>query len=165
MQLQQPCSYVKQQLSIRTQGKTLWDAMLDMYERYGYYQDHVESITLKGIEGLEKIKNVLETLRNEPLTKIGDYTVLKARDYQKDTIVDLKTKEVTPTGLPKSNVLYYELNDDAWVCIRPSGTEPKVKFYIGVKGTSMEDSLGKIKEFRTDDARYCTKVDLIAKNH
>ena len=129
----------------KTQGKTLWDAMLDMYERYGYYQDHVESITLKGIEGLEKIKNVLETLRNEPLTKIGDYTVLKARDYQKDTIVDLKTKEVTPTGLPKSNVLYYELNDDAWVCIRPSGTEPKVKFYIGVKGTSMEDSLEKSK--------------------
>ena len=129
----------------KTQGKTLWDAMLDMYERYGYYQDHVESITLKGIEGLEKIKNVLETLRNEPLTKIGDYTVLKARDYQKDTIVDLKTKEVTPTGLPKSNVLYYELNDNAWLCIRPSGTEPKVKFYIGVKGTSMEDSLEKSK--------------------
>ncbi|MDE6903571.1 MAG: phospho-sugar mutase [Lachnospiraceae bacterium] len=129
----------------KTQGKTLWDAMLDMYERYGYYQDHVESITLKGIEGLEKIKNVLETLRKEPPKTIGDYQVLKVRDYQKDTITDTASGDVKPTGLPKSNVLYYELNDDAWVCVRPSGTEPKVKFYIGVKGNSMEDSLGKSK--------------------
>lgn len=127
----------------KTKGKTLWDAMLDMYERYGYYQDHVESITLKGIEGLEKIKNVLETLRKEPPKVIGDYQVLKVRDYQKDTVVDVSTGKTEPTGLPKSNVLYYELNDDAWVCVRPSGTEPKVKFYIGVKGTTMEDSLEK----------------------
>lgn len=129
----------------KTKGKTLWDAMLDMYERYGYYQDHVESITLKGIEGLEKIKNVLETLRKEPPKTIGDYQVLKVRDYQKDTIKDTASGDVKPTGLPKSNVLYYELNDDAWVCVRPSGTEPKVKFYIGVKGISMEDSLEKSK--------------------
>lgn len=129
----------------KTQGKTLWDAMLDMYERYGYYQDHVESITLKGIEGLEKIKNVLETLRKEPPKTIGEYQVLKVRDYQKDTITDTASGDVKPTGLPKSNVLYYELNDDAWVCVRPSGTEPKVKFYIGVKGSSMEDSLEKSK--------------------
>ena len=129
----------------KTQGKTLWDAMLDMYERYGYYQDHVESITLKGIEGLEKIKKILGTLRAEPLSAIGSYEVLKVRDYQEDTITDLKTKEVKPTGLPKSNVLYYELQDDAWVCIRPSGTEPKVKFYIGVKGSSLTDSVEKAK--------------------
>ena len=129
----------------KTKGKTLWDAMLDMYERYGYYQDHVESITLKGIEGLEKIKNVLETLRKEPPKTIGDYQVLKVRDYQKDTVVDVATGNTAPTGLPKSNVLYYELNDDAWVCVRPSGTEPKVKFYIGVKGATMEDSLEKSK--------------------
>ena len=129
----------------KTQGKTLWDAMLDLYERYGYYQDHVESITLKGIEGLEKIKNVMETMRKEPPTVIGDYQVLAVRDYQKDTITDTRTGDVKPTGLPKSNVLYYELTDDAWVCVRPSGTEPKVKFYIGVKGISMEDSLEKSK--------------------
>lgn len=127
----------------KTQGKTLWDAMLDMYARYGFYQDHVESITLKGIEGLEKIQKILGTLRGEPLTAIGSYEVLKVRDYQQDTVTDLKTKEVTPTGLPKSNVLYYELTDGAWVCIRPSGTEPKVKFYIGVKGDSMQDSVEK----------------------
>ena len=129
----------------KTQGKTLWDAMLDMYERYGFYQDHVESITLKGIEGLEKIKKILGTLRSEPLSAIGSYEVLKVRDYQEDTVTDLKTGEVKPTGLPKSNVLYYELQDDAWVCIRPSGTEPKVKFYIGVKGSSLADSVEKAK--------------------
>ena len=129
----------------KTQGKTLWDAMLDMYERYGYYQDHVESITLKGIEGLEKIKNIMETMRKEKAEKVGAYQVLKIRDYQNDTITDLATGKVIPTGLPKSNVLYYELNDDAWVCVRPSGTEPKVKFYIGVKGTSLEDSVEKAK--------------------
>ena len=129
----------------KTQGKTLWDAMLDLYERYGYYQDHVESIELKGIEGLEKIKNVLETLRKEPPTEVGEYQVLAVRDYKADTITDVKTGTVTPTGLPASNVLYYELNDDAWVCVRPSGTEPKVKFYIGVKGDSMADSVEKSK--------------------
>ncbi len=129
----------------KTKGKTLWDAMLDMYERYGFYQDHVESITLKGIEGLEKIQKILGTLREKPLTAICSYEVLKVRDYQADTITDLKDGGVKPTGLPKSNVLYYELQDDAWVCIRPSGTEPKVKFYIGVKGDSLDDSVEKAK--------------------
>ena len=130
----------------KTQGKTLWDAMLDLYERYGYYQDHVESITLKGIEGLEKIQTILGTLRNDPPAAIGGYEVTAVRDYPADTFTDTKTKEVKPTGLPKSNVLYYELTDDAWVCVRPSGTEPKVKFYIGVKGVSMEDADAKSKD-------------------
>lgn len=116
-----------------------------MYEKYGYYQDHVESITLKGIEGLEKIQNILGTLRKEPPAVIGGYEVLAVRDYQADTITDLRTKEVTLTGLPKSNVLYYELTGDAWVCVRPSGTEPKVKFYIGVKGDTLQDSVDKAK--------------------
>lgn len=129
----------------KTKGKTLWDAMVDLYERCGYYQDHVESITLKGIEGLEKIQNILGTLRKEPPASIGAYEVLTVRDYQTDSITDTKTKESRPTGLPKSNVLYYELADDAWVCVRPSGTEPKVKFYIGVKGSSLEDAVEKAK--------------------
>lgn len=129
----------------KTKGKTLWDAMKDIYERYGYYQDHVESITLKGIEGLEKIKNILETLRKEPPAAIGSYETLAIRDYQAKTVTDTKTKEEKPTGLPASNVLYYELSEDAWVCVRPSGTEPKVKFYIGVKGNSMQDSVEKSK--------------------
>lgn len=124
----------------RTQGKTLWDAMLDMYERYGYYKDDIQSITLKGIEGLQKIQQIMDTLRKNPPAEIGGYTVLKARDYQVDTIKDTATGEVTKTGLPSSNVLYYDLSDDAWVCVRPSGTEPKVKFYYGIKGNSLADA-------------------------
>lgn len=124
----------------KTQGKTLWDAMMDMYDKYGYYKDQIESITLKGIEGLEKIREILETLRNNPPVKVGGYKVLKERDYQAETIKDTVTGEVTSTGLPKSNVLYYDLEDDAWLCVRPSGTEPKVKFYYGVKGNSLKDA-------------------------
>lgn len=124
----------------RTQGKTLWDAMLDMYEKYGYYKDDIQSITLKGIEGLNKIQKIMETLRENPPAQIGGCQVLKARDYKADTIKDIRTGEVTSTDLPSSNVLYYDLSDDAWVCVRPSGTEPKVKFYYGVKGNSLEDA-------------------------
>ena len=124
----------------KTQGKTLWDAMVDMYDKYGYYKDDIQSITLKGIEGLQKIQEILETLRKNPPTEVGGYKVLKARDYQADTIKDIATGEVTTTGLPKSNVLYYDLTDDAWLCVRPSGTEPKVKFYYGIKGTSLADA-------------------------
>ena len=124
----------------KSQGKTLWDAMNDMYEKYGYYKDDIKSITLKGIEGLAKIQEILETLRNDPPVQIGDYKVLSARDYKKDTIKNMETGAVSPTGLPNSNVLYYDLNDDAWLCVRPSGTEPKVKFYYGVKGTSLKDA-------------------------
>lgn len=124
----------------KTKDMTLWDAMVEIYEKYGFYKDDVQSITMKGIEGLEKIQNILQGLRDNPPTEIGSYKVLKARDYQADTIKDLATGEVTETGLPKSNVLYYDLNDDAWVCVRPSGTEPKVKFYYGIKGTSLEDA-------------------------
>lgn len=130
----------------KTKDMTLWDAMVAMYEKYGYYKDDIKSITMKGIEGLEKIQNILQTLRDNPPAEIGAYKVQKARDYQADTIKDLATGEVTPTGLPKSNVLYYELNDDAWVCVRPSGTEPKVKFYYGIKGTSLEDADAKSEE-------------------
>ncbi len=124
----------------KTQGKTLWDAMLDIYEKYGYYKEDIQSITLKGIEGLAKIQEILETLRNEPPTEIAGYQVLRARDYKVDTIKDMVTGEVSSTNLPASNVLYYDLPDNSWVCVRPSGTEPKVKFYYGVKGTSLKDA-------------------------
>ena len=124
----------------KTKGMNLWDAMIQMYERYGYYKDDIQSITLKGIEGLAKIQEILETLRKNPPTEIAGYKVLRARDYKADTIKNMETGEVTGTGLPSSNVLYYDLTDDAWLCVRPSGTEPKVKFYYGVKGTSLEDA-------------------------
>lgn len=130
----------------RTQGKTLWDAMIDMYEKYGYYKDAVKSITLKGIEGLAKIQEIMETLRNNTPEQIGSYKVLSARDYKKDTVRNMETGEVTSTGLPSSNVLYYDLPDNAWLCVRPSGTEPKIKLYYGVKGTSLEDAEKKSDE-------------------
>lgn len=124
----------------KTRNMTLWDAMIELYERYGYYKDDIQSITLKGIEGLAKIQEILNTLRANPPKKIGAYDVVSARDYKEDKIVDVATGETKPTGLPKSNVLYYDLTDDAWLCVRPSGTEPKVKFYYGIKGTSLEDA-------------------------
>ena len=127
----------------KSKGMTLWDAMIAMYEKYGYYKDDIKSITLKGIEGLQKIQDILNTLRNNTPEKIGDYTVLCARDYEADTIRNVATGEVTSTGLPKSNVIYYDLSDDAWLCVRPSGTEPKVKFYYGIKGVSLEDANAK----------------------
>ena len=124
----------------KTKNMTLWDAMLEMYERYGYYKDGIQSITHKGIEGLEKIQQILETLRKNTPSEFGGYKVLSARDYKLDTVKNMATGEVTPTGLPSSNVLYYDLEDNAWLCVRPSGTEPKVKFYYGVKGTSLADA-------------------------
>ena len=124
----------------KTKNMTLWDAMIDMYERFGYYKDDVKAITLKGIEGLEKIQEIMNTLRENAPAEIGGYQVVSARDYKKDTIQNMATGEVTATGLPSSNVLYYDLTDDAWVCVRPSGTEPKVKFYYGVKGISLADA-------------------------
>lgn len=129
----------------KTKNMTLWDAMLAMYERYGYYKDDVTSITLKGIEGLAKIQKIMDTLRENAPSEIGAYKVTAVRDYKKDTITDTATGAVKPTGLPSSNVLYYEMTDGAWVCVRPSGTEPKVKFYLGVKGDSLEDADSKSK--------------------
>ena len=124
----------------KQKGMTLWDAMIAMYEKYGYYKDVVKAIGLSGIEGLAKIQSIMETLRNNTPTEVGGYKVTSARDYKLDTIKDMATGEVKPTGLPSSNVLYYDLEDGAWICVRPSGTEPKIKFYFGVKGTSLEDA-------------------------
>lgn len=124
----------------KSKGMNLWDAMVDMYERYGYYKDDIKSISLSGIEGLAKIQSILEALRQNPPAEIGGYKVVSRRDYKKDEIVDLATGETKPTGLPSSNVLYYDMTDDAWLCVRPSGTEPKIKFYYGIKGTSLADA-------------------------
>ena len=124
----------------KTQGKTLWDAMIEMYEQFGYYKDDIKSVTMKGIEGLQKIQDIMNSLRQNPPAEFAGHKVVAVRDYKADTIKNLETGEVTPTGFPNSNVLYYELTNDAWVCVRPSGTEPKVKFYYGVKGTSLADA-------------------------
>jgi phosphoglucomutase len=130
----------------KTQGKTLWDAMIDMYERYGYYKDNVVSIEKKGIEGLAEIKRIMDTLRENMPESFGNYKVVSTRDYQKDIVKDLATGAEKPTGLPKSNVLYFDMTDNVWLCVRPSGTEPKIKLYYGVVGTSLEDAEKKSEE-------------------
>ena len=124
----------------KEKGMTLWDALVEMEETYGYYQDEVQAIGLKGIEGLAKIQEIMEYFRSNTPAEIGGYKVLSARDYNADTVKDMTTGAVEPTGLPSSNVLYYDLEDNAWLCVRPSGTEPKIKFYLGVKGSSLEDA-------------------------
>ena len=131
-------------------GKTLWDMMLETYEKYGYFKETQYTITLKGIDGSKQIAEIMDKLRQNPPKAFGDLKVLKFRDYQNDVIVDMKTGEKTGTGLPKSNVLYFELPDDAWCCARPSGTEPKIKFYMGVKGNSLEDAKARVEKLTED---------------
>ncbi|MEG2512916.1 MAG: phospho-sugar mutase [Acetivibrio sp.] len=130
----------------KSKGMTLWDAMISLYEKYGYYKEGIKSIGLSGMEGLAKIQEIMSTLRKNTPKKIGEYKVISARDYKEDTIRKIETGEVMPTGLPSSNVLYYDLSDNAWVCVRPSGTEPKIKFYFGVVGSSLEDANKKSEE-------------------
>ena len=133
----------------KKQGYTLWDQMINIYKKYGYYKEDIITITLKGIDGAEKIQEILSKLRNNPPKVIANYKVLKTRDYKNKETLDLVTNKKGTTDLPISNVLYYELENDAWCCTRPSGTEPKIKFYVGVKTNSIEDSnkeIEKIKE-------------------
>ncbi|MCI9039732.1 MAG: phospho-sugar mutase [Clostridia bacterium] len=130
----------------KQKGMTLWDAMLAMYEKYGYYKEKQFSITLKGAEGAEQIKQMMEKMRNHPATEIAGERVIVFGDYQKQNIHNNETGEDSNTNLPKSNVLYFDLTGDSWCCVRPSGTEPKIKFYMGVKGTSSEDADKKLEE-------------------
>lgn len=132
----------------KSKNMTLWDAMMDMYERYGYYREGLKTLTLKGIDGAEKIRRMMKEQRENPPKELGGLKVLAVRDYQADTRKDMMTGEVTATGLPASDVLYYELSDEAWCCVRPSGTEPKIKYYFGVKGNSLEDSKIKLEKLK-----------------
>ena len=133
----------------KMQGLTLWDEMQEMYKKYGYYKEKQMSITLKGIEGAEEIKKMMENMRNNPVKKISELKVISFGDYQKQEIVDMDGNK-KETGLPKSNVLYFELEKDAWVCVRPSGTEPKIKFYMGVCEESMEKADKGLEKLETE---------------
>lgn len=124
----------------KKQGITVWDQMLKLYEKYGYYKEDLYTITLKGIDGSKQIAAIMDKLRQNPPKELGDLKVLSVRDYESGKVVDTATGTISDTGLPQSNVLYFELTNDSWCCARPSGTEPKIKFYMGVKGTSLEDA-------------------------
>ncbi len=128
----------------KKQGITVWDQMLNIYEKYGYYKEGQYAITLKGIDGSKQIAAIMDGLRQNPPKEFGGLRVLKLRDYTLDRVTDMETGAVSPTGLPNSNVLYFDLENDSWCCARPSGTEPKIKFYMGVKGTDLKDSEEKL---------------------
>jgi len=129
----------------KSKGITLWDAMLDLYKKYGYYKEGLETMTLKGIDGAQQIQSMMTKMRENTPEQIGDYKVLALRDYKNDVRTEIATGKKEATGLPESNVLYYELSDNAWCCVRPSGTEPKIKFYFGVVGDSLEDSEARLE--------------------
>ena len=135
-------------------GITVWDQMLRLYEKYGYYKETQYAMTLKGIDGAAQIQAIMDKLRSNPPKNFGDLRVKEFRDYEKDTVLDLETGETKPTGLPKSNVLYFDLTNDSWCCARPSGTEPKIKFYMGVKGTSLEDAQARLEKLTEDLKAY-----------
>ena len=124
----------------KSQGKTLWDAMMDMYEKYGYYVDDIKTVTLKGVEGSKKIGHIMNILRANVPEEVAGYKTRVVRDYRLEYIRNIETGEVKPTGFPNANVLYYELENDAWLAVRPSGTEPKIKFYYGIKGSSYDEA-------------------------
>ena len=124
----------------KSKGITLWDQMIHIFDKYGYYKEGQKAITMKGAEGAAQIAQMMDDLRNNPPKNFGAWEVLEARDYKKDECIVTATGEKHSTGLPSSNVLYYDLSDNAWCCARPSGTEPKIKFYVGVKGDSLEDA-------------------------
>ena len=141
----------------KKQGITLWDQMMNIYKKCGFYKEGISTITLKGADGAVKMKELLDSIRNNPPKELGGYKVTRVRDYKTGIIVDTKTGKESETKLPTSNVLYYDLEDDAWCCVRPSGTEPKVKFYMGVKGTSLADADSKLEKLRKSMMKLAEK--------
>ena len=128
--------------------------MLKLYEKYGYFKETQYAITLKGIDGAAQIKAIMDKLRSNPPKNFGELQVKELRDYDLDVVTDMETGAKRPTGLPKSNVLYFDLTNDSWCCARPSGTEPKIKFYMGVKGTSLQDAQEKVEKLTEDLKAY-----------
>ena len=141
----------------KSKGLTLWDQMLNIYKKYGYYKEDIMSLTLEGADGAEKIKEILNNLRTNPLLKIWKYKVLEFRDYKEEKIINMLTKDEKKPQLPNSNVLYYELENNCWCCVRPSGTEPKIKFYIGVKEKTEEEADNAIKQIKEELLKYIEK--------
>jgi len=130
----------------KSKGLTLWDQMINIFDKYGYYKEGQKAITMKGAEGAAQIAQMMDDLRKNPPKKFGDWDVVEFRDYKTKECTDIKTGTKSDTGLPVSNVLYFDLTDNAWCCARPSGTEPKIKFYMGVKGTGLDDAYDKLNK-------------------
>ena len=131
-----------------SKGLSLWEQMLNIYKKYGYYKEGQVSIVLEGSSGAEKIKQLMHNMRENAPEIIGKYKVLEIKDIENDVIKNMITGEKSKTNLPKSNVLYYTLENDAWCCIRPSGTEPKIKLYFGVKADSMESASTELENLK-----------------
>ncbi len=131
-----------------SKGITLWDQMINIYEKYGYYKEGQVSIVLEGAEGAEKINQMMENMRNHLPEHIGKYKVKVFKDIKYDVVKNLITGETSKTGLRSSNVLYYDLEEDSWCCVRPSGTEPKIKLYMGVKADTMERAEKELKDLQ-----------------
>lgn len=130
----------------KKEGYTLWDQMINIYKKYGFYKEVTISVTKEGISGAEEIKKIMDNIRNNPPAKLGKYNVIEFRDYKKEIIKKLQTGAEEKTTLPNSNVLYFDLEDSAWCAVRPSGTEPKIKFYIGVRENTMEEAEKSLEE-------------------
>ena len=131
-------------------GITVWDQMVEIYKKYGYYREGIHTVTLKGIDGAKEIKGIMERIRNNPPKEFAGLAVKEFRDYKVDKALNMETGEEKKTGLPTSDVLYFDLDNNSWCCVRPSGTEPKIKFYMGVKGTSLEDSEARLEELKKE---------------
>ena len=134
----------------KKQGITLWDQMINLYEKYGYFKEDQYAITLKGIEGSKQIEEMMNKLRSNPPKQFGDLKVVEFRDYKSGKTINNETGLEGETGLPESNVLYFDLTNDSWCCARPSGTEPKIKFYMGVKGENLDDAAAKVEKLTND---------------
>ena len=134
----------------KKQGITLWDQMINLYEKYGYFKEDQYAITLKGIEGSKQIEEMMNKLRQNPPKQFGDLKVVEFRDYKSGKTINNETGVEGTTGLPESNVLYFDLTNDSWCCARPSGTEPKIKFYMGVKGENLDDAAAKVEKLTAD---------------
>ena len=142
MSLCEAASYYK------SKGITLWDQMINIYKKYGYYNEGQVSITLEGSSGAEKIRTMMENLRNNLPEQIGKYKVLVFKDIANNLVRNMQDGTEANTGLPKSNVLYFDLEGDNWCCVRPSGTEPKIKLYFGVKSNSLENAEKDLEELK-----------------
>ncbi len=132
----------------KSKGMTVWDQMINIYKKYGFFKEGIHTLTMKGIEGAQEIQNIMDKLRSNPPREFAGLKVLQFRDYKKNEVIDMATGAKSGTGLPESNVLYFELENNSWCCARPSGTEPKIKFYMGIKGDSLEDADAKLTELK-----------------